>query len=206
MTTKNRATLTTDLQTAFPDNGSGLITPSVLRDQQTDIIDSFAALLDDRVSVIVVAVGSHAADQGPTATDTSHQVLFGAGGTITGDMTINADGSVTCGTTGSYLFFTNLTYGRSSGVSFAEIFIRILIDGAQVGGSGINRFNNADTRLTKSVTFTQNLTAGDVFTMEIVRDSTGDDDGGLFVSNPTAAGWEDVPSSSIAIYKLGFSV
>lgn len=154
------------------------------------------------VASVIVASGSHSVDQGPTATDTAHQVLFGAGGTITGDMTINANGSITCSTTGDYLFNTNLTYGRSTGVSFAEIFVRVLVDGSQIGGSGINRFNSADTRLTKLASFTLRLVAGEVFTMEIIRDSAGENDGGLFTSNPTAAGWVDVPSASVAIYKI----
>jgi len=47
MATKDRATLKTDLTTSFPDNGTGLITPAILRGQQTDIIDSFSNLIDD---------------------------------------------------------------------------------------------------------------------------------------------------------------
>lgn len=155
-------------------------------------------------NLIVVAVGNHTADQGPTQLDTTHQVLFGAGGTLTGDMVINADGSVTCFTTGSYLFFTNLTYGRSGGGSTAKMIVRVLIDGVQLGGSGVNWFDNANTRLTKLSSFLLPLSAGEVFTMEIARDSNGGgsaNDGGLFAINPVTPTYNNAASASVAIYK-----
>jgi len=47
MATKDKATLTSDLATLFPDNNTELITPAILRSQQTDIIDSFNNIPDD---------------------------------------------------------------------------------------------------------------------------------------------------------------
>lgn len=47
MANKDRATLLSDLSARFPDNASGLITPAVMRAQQTDIIDSLWNLISD---------------------------------------------------------------------------------------------------------------------------------------------------------------
>jgi len=47
MAQKDRATLLADLLVSYPDNAAGLITPTVLRSQQTDIIQSFLNLLSD---------------------------------------------------------------------------------------------------------------------------------------------------------------
>ncbi len=55
MSEKNRATLLADLLVAFPDNASGLITPVVLRGQQTDIIDSYLNLIDEAIGLISIA-------------------------------------------------------------------------------------------------------------------------------------------------------
>ncbi len=49
MAIKDRATLTSDLLVSFPDNTSELITPAILRTQQTDIIDSFSNLINNPV-------------------------------------------------------------------------------------------------------------------------------------------------------------
>ncbi len=51
MATKSRDTLKSDLNTSFPDNNTELITPQVLRDQQTDIIDSLNSSVIRDVSV-----------------------------------------------------------------------------------------------------------------------------------------------------------
>ena len=155
----------------------------------------------------VVSSGSHSSDQGPTATDTEHQVLFGATVgvdifNLTGDLTIATDGSITCNTTGSYQFLLNTNYGRDTASGTSQMHIRILIDGVQLGGSGDNWFSGQDDRLTKSVTFNLGLTATEVLTVEIIRDSGGANDGGFFTGNPTAAGWANVPSASIAAYKI----
>ena len=151
----------------------------------------------------IVASGNHASDQGPTAVDTAHQVLFGPGGTITGEMTINADGSMVCNVDGDYFFSMNLTYGRSTNSGLAKMHIRVMINGVQRGASGDNFFSSQNDRLSKGNSFVLGLTAGDILHIELVRDSTGANDGGLFISNPAAAGWADSPSANIAIYKVG---
>lgn len=151
---------------------------------------------------MVVIGGNHTSDQGPSVTDTPHQVLFGPGGTVTGDITINANGSMTVTTAGSYLFLMNLNYGRTTSSGTAELNVRVLINGTQLGGSGNTWLANSDSRITKTSTFTLTLAALDVLTVEIIRDSSGTNDGGLFIDALTPVDWNDVPSANIAAYKI----
>ena len=150
----------------------------------------------------IVALGNHTIDQGPSAVDTAYTVLFGPGGSVTGDMVINPNGTWTCNTTGDYFFSMNLTYGRTTSSGTAQMHIRVLLNGAQVGGSGDNYFTNANDKLTKGNSFVFSLTATDIVTIQLIRDSTGTNNGGLIASSPTAPGWAITPSATIAIYKL----
>lgn len=157
----------------------------------------------------VVLAGSHPLNQGPVALDTTHQVLFGnsIGGNIfnlTGDITLDTAGNLTCVTPGRYLIFMNLNYGRTSPSGVARMNVRALIDAVQAGGSGDQWSGSNNDRTTKATSFILPLLAGEVATVEIIRDSadSSTNDGGLFADTVVAAGWNNVPSSIIAVYKI----
>jgi hypothetical protein len=144
--------------------------------------------------------------------DTAHTILFGNDLTpvtgniinITGDVTLDTAGNLTCVNSGTYLMVFNATYGRSTQSGTAKMNVRALIDGTQTGGSGDQWSGNSNDRVTKAITFPLPLIAGEVATIEIIRDSddSGANDGGLFTSIVTAAGWNDVPSSIMTVYKI----
>jgi len=157
----------------------------------------------------IVCNGSHPADQGPLLQDTNHQVLFGdaIGGNIfnvTGDIDLDTAGAFNVNETGDYLFFMNLNYGRTGSSQVARVNVRALLNGGQIGGSGSDWHAGQNDRLSKSTTFRLSLTAGDVLTVEIVRDSSAGsaNDGGLFAITPTSSGWNPVPSASMAVSKI----
>ena len=161
------------------------------------------------LSMTPVLSGAHPSDQGPIALDTNHQVLFGDTLgvniiNITGDVTLDAAGAMTCVTTGTYLVLFNATYGRTSPSGVARMNVRALVDSVQLGGSGDQWSGTNNDRLTKSSTFILPLTAGEVATIEIIRDSgdSGANDGGLFSNSVAAAGWNDVPSAIMTLYKI----
>lgn len=153
-------------------------------------------------SAVTVMSGEESGNQGPTATDTAHRVKFGPGGTITGDITLAADGSWTVVNAGTYIFYTNLTYGRTSSTGTAQVSTRLVVNGVQAGPSGDIWLANNDVRLTKSNSFKMDLSAADVLYLEIIRDSAGNNDGGLYANTITAVGWNTVPSAHIVAYKL----
>lgn len=162
---------------------------------------SAVTMAGDVTTAVVVASSSDPSDQGPTATDTEHQVTFGAGGTVSGDATINGDGSISIVNTCSYIFLLNLNYGRDASSGLAQMNVRVLVNGSQIGGSGNTWLANSDSRITKSTPFMLNLIAADVVTIEIVRDGNGTNDGGLFEDTPSTPGWNPVPSANLTIFK-----
>ena len=58
------------------------------------------------------------------------------------------------------------------------------------------------TSVPYDLTLPINATAGDVLTWEIMRDSSGVDQGGLY-AHTLLGGWSNVPSVSVSIYKIG---
>ncbi|MEE8599187.1 MAG: hypothetical protein V3S69_06745 [Dehalococcoidales bacterium] len=54
MSQKDRATLLADLLVSYPNNSTGLITPAILRGQQTDIIDSYLNIIDEGIGLIPI--------------------------------------------------------------------------------------------------------------------------------------------------------
>jgi hypothetical protein len=73
VTTKNRAQLLADVATLFPTNGAEEITASILRGQQTDVIESFINLLTETPSLYYINSAQDFID---------HAAAY-AGGTIT---------------------------------------------------------------------------------------------------------------------------
>lgn len=108
MAAKDRATLLTDLSTSFPDNSSGIITPAILRSQQTDIIDSFNGTVIQNVSTTyivgilddtIIATGTFTVTLPPLSTAIKPVTVKSTigGGTITldGDGAETIDGALT---------------------------------------------------------------------------------------------------------------
>lgn len=153
------------------------------------------------ITVVVQAQGDHNADQGPALVDVAHQILFGAGGTITGNATINPDGSITINTSGSYLVNLTLTYGRTTGTGTAQVSTRLLVNDVQQGFSADTWLGTNDERQSTTTTFYLTLVASDDITIEFIRDSAGTNDGGLFARTSSIVGWNDIPSASISIYR-----
>jgi len=154
------------------------------------------------VTDINVASGQQFANQGPSALDTAHQLLFGAGGTLTGDITIDALGALTVTTPGTYSFFLVETFGRSTSSGVSRLNTRLLVNGIQTGFSGSFFLAASSDRLTESFSFSLELLAADVVTFELIRDGAGTNDGGLFTETVVAAGWVDSPSASITVAKI----
>ena len=77
---------------------------------------------------------------------------------------------------------------------------RYLLNGVQIGNSLAAKVDNANTLVPWSSSIQFTATAGDVVTVEIIRDSAGNDSGGLF-SVTSTTGWNIAPCASVQIYK-----
>ena len=154
------------------------------------------------VTNVLNATDTHS--QTPSGLDTPLQVTFGiAQGTGTDPVMVDALGNITFNESGIYLFngYANFERQGSSGGN-AVIAFRALLNGVQAGITKMVELKDVGTSVPYDLTLPINATAGDVLTWEIMRDSSGVDQGGLY-AHTLLGGWGNVPSVSVNIYKIG---
>lgn len=154
------------------------------------------------VTNVLNATDTH--NQTPSGLDTPLQVLFGiAQGTGTDPVMVDVSGNITFNESGIYLFngYANFERQGSSGGN-AVIAFRALLNGVQAGVTKMVELKDVGTGVPYDLTLPINATAGDVLTWEIMRDSSGVDQGGLY-AHTLLGGWSNVPSVSVSIYKIG---
>lgn len=150
---------------------------------------------------LVLSNFSTAATQNPSAVDTPLQVEFG--GAITGaDVSLSAGGNLTFNTAGRYAITLFLRFGRTSGAGTAILLNRLLLNGVQYLRSNAVAMTDSAATIPFSATLFINATAGDIFKVEVARDSAGINNGGLVRTSPATLGWTISPSASLAVYKL----
>jgi hypothetical protein len=224
MAAKSKTTLSAGIQSAFPDNFTGDITEEVLRDQQQDIVDSMLCLKgvisqtaecpvdfwDAKLageypfnSATVSLAASSTTTQTPSATDTATQITFGAAqNTGADDVMIDAAGKITYNTTGVYFAATQFRVGRSTATATANLVIAYKVNGSWVESISGSIIDNADNTFTVSTSGYHNFTAGDYVEVFMIRDSSGQNDGGIYAFNPVLSGVPDVPSCRTKIVKM----
>lgn len=144
---------------------------------------------------------STAASQNPSVADTPLQVEFGAGATTT-DATLASNGLLTLNTPGDYIITLFLRFGRTSGAGTAILLNRFLINGVQGLNSNALKIGDQDTIIPFSTSLNvQSISGGSTFQLQIMRDSAGINNGGLFRVLPTVAGWNLSPSATIVVSK-----
>ena len=140
-------------------------------------------------------------NQNPSAVDTPLQITFGSAQT-TADVSVSSAGVITFNTSGNYLIDIFLRFGRSTSSGNAILLNRILKNGAQILNSNGVILSAATQTIPFSAAIPLTMAAGDTITMEVARDSSGTNDGGLFVISPTIAGWNIVPSATVVVNKF----
>lgn len=147
---------------------------------------------------------SDTTDQTPSGLDSALQVTFGsAQGTVADPVMVDALGNITFNESGVYLFngYANFARGGLAG-GVAVMAFRALFNGVQAGVTKVVEIKDADDMIPYDLTLPINATAGDVLTWEIMRDSSGDDYGGLY-THTLLGGWTNVPSVAVSIFKVG---
>lgn len=149
----------------------------------------------------VLIGASTAATQAPAAVDTPLQVEFGPA-VATADVTLASNGLVTFNTPGDYQITLFLRFGRTSGAGTAVLLSRVLVNGAQALNTNGLKLTDQDAIIPFSTTLNiQSISGGSTFQLQIMRDSAGINNGGLFRIVPTPAGWNNSPSATIVVSK-----
>lgn len=143
---------------------------------------------------------SVASQQYPSGLGAALQIEFGPT-QVTDDMTLDSTGKLTVHTTGLYRIKVALQFGRNNGGGPASlIMFRALFDGTQVGRSLSTKLGNAkDTAYLENDEWLE-LPEGLEITYELIRDSSGSNNGGLLMLN-SADGWNSSPTALIRIQK-----
>ncbi|WRN92695.1 hypothetical protein [Salmonella phage L223] len=183
----------------FPDNQSGLITPEKLREVTTQMADSMLY----GVKEVEVLRASSADIQAPTTTGTALTVAFGGAQKTSADpVMISASGVVTFNVAGNYAIRVKLQAGRTGASGTSIILSRVMLGGAQFGSPAATKLTSADSTIPIESRVVVNATAGQTFTVEIMRDASGSNFGGLYPQVATVTSWGVAPSALLVISRL----
>lgn len=148
-----------------------------------------------------VLVGFSPSAQNPAAVDTPLQVSFG-GAQATAHVTLDASGTLTFLTAGKYTITLFLRFGRTTAGGQAVLLNRFLVNDVQgLNSNGLILPDNSIT-VPFSTTLHLDTQAGTTFKMQIMRDSTGVNNGGLLPITPTVPAWNIVPSATIIVNRF----
>jgi len=186
----------------LPDNTTGEITPEDLREVTTQIADSmmYAAAGVKEVEVLRVASTT---PQEPTAVDTPLQLTFGAAqGSASDPVMMSAAGLVTFNQAGSYAARIKLQNGRTGASGTSILLSRLLLNGAQLGNTAAVKMTQTDATTPTDSRVVLNVTAGQTFAVQIMRDSAGSNFGGVYPHTAAVTAWGIAPSALLVISRL----
>jgi hypothetical protein len=140
--------------------------------------------------------------QNPSAVDTAYQVTFGAGDSNS-DVTVASNGIITINTSGLYNVTFNISLGRATATGIAVLLARLLINDTPSGFVQGVKIDTSANVTPLHASLLRKFTASDTIKLQIIRDSTGANDGGVISLVSTPSGWEDSPSAAVRIQKIG---
>lgn len=158
-----------------------------------------SSLLSIQLGAPVTAFRS--ADVLPVVLDTPVTAPFDAN-VSDSDISINSAGTVTLTTEGVYFITFNCNFGRTAGPGTAVVAARLLLNGAQFGYTQAMSMSDATNARPAQFTIFRHFAAGDVLQVQVVRDSSGINNGGFIAIPVTPAGWGDTPSYWVRVAKI----
>ena len=222
---KNTTDLLTLINSNIADNTTGLVTPAKVREVESQVADSGLNKLDTTSQSVAgpvvfgsavkkgandVLVGvkevdiirgfSTATAQQPSALGTAIQVEFGAEQS-TPELSLSAEGTITCNVSGTYAFRFKLQFGRAGAGGISYLMTRILKNGAQFGVTQSTRLSSSDSIIPTDSRVLIDLIAGDTVSVQFIRDSLGVNSGGLF-QQVSSHGWGAAPSALMVASKV----
>ncbi len=143
---------------------------------------------------------SSAVDQNPTGTDAPMKIGFGAAQNGPSDhVQLAADGRVTINEGGQYRFSLALSIGRDTATGISDLLFYVSVNGTPQPPASLIRISSADAIERYNHIFVAQAGTGDFYDFYLVRDSGGDNSGGLVAFSPTDASIPDVTSASITV-------
>lgn len=137
----------------------------------------------------------------PSSTDTGLICPFDSTVSNT-DITINSAGTITLNTSGVYFLTFNLNFGRTGVTGVAILAARLLLNDVQFGFTQHAAIDTSANITPGQFNIHRAFNAGDVLKVELIRDSAGNNDGGLIARNITLGTWADGPAYWVRAVKL----
>lgn len=157
------------------------------------------------ISVASILEGQSFITQNPIALDTPYQVLWGSA-VSNADCSIASNGVVTINTTGLYSITFNLNFGRSNNVGISKLVARLETNGTPTGFVQVCQMDTSTNISPFNGTVLRSFSTTNIITLQLLRDSTGANDGGLYTFDPVLAGWSNSPSAAIRIQRIAGGV
>ena len=186
----------------LPDNTTGEITPEDLREVITQTADSMMYAAAGVKEVEVLRAASTAAQE-PTAVDTPLPLTFGAAqGSASAPVMVNAAGLVTFNQAGNYAVRLKLQCGRTGATGASILLSRLLLNGVQLGSAAAVKMTSTDATTPTESRVVLNVSAGQTFAAQIMRDSAGPNFGGVYPLTVAVTAWGIAPSALLVISRL----
>jgi hypothetical protein len=167
------------------------------------LISDLASLITSQTSSTIVLNAQSTVSQAPSVLDTAIQITFGPAQYTSSDpVMIDALGNITFNESGLYIvngYGSVERQGSSGGV--AILLLRGLLNGSQALSTKAFHIDSTGLTFPYEITVPFQVTAGDIITFEIMRDSSGVNQGGLY-PDVTLGPWSDVPSAEVLIWKI----
>lgn len=157
-------------------------------------ITSFANPIDlENIQYTSIIANSRSVNINPSVVDTPILATFDSTVSNT-DITMDATGVITINTSGLYTFAFNMNFGRTNNTGTSIVLARLLLNDVQFGFTQTHVQNATNNIRPIRIDLNLSLTAGNTLKIQIMRDSAGNNDGGLFAQAVTVGSWGDVPS------------
>lgn len=152
----------------------------------------------------VLDVSSTAGSQSPTGLGDANaiQIEFGAAsGTVSDPVMIGSNGTVTINQEGLYRVKVALQFGRSGGAGVSHLLFRVKVNDVQAGRSVSHFLDSADNTMYFENDDWIFFPAGTTLKFEVMRDSAGNNSGGL-VSYTATESWNFAPTAALRIQRF----
>lgn len=151
---------------------------------------------------------SLAVSQQPIGDGTANALMveFGAAqGSGADPVMIDASGLLTLNEAGLYRVSSFFQFGREGSAGVSLLLFRYLINGSQLGRSVAAKITNANDINYTEITNWFNATSGVTLQVQIMRDPSGNNSGGVFQTAPSDEGvgtWNPSPCAVLRIERL----
>lgn len=159
----------------------------------------------DTVVERVLTASSSASSQDPSGLGPSNAMIIEFGPAQGGEnsaVKISSAGLITFNEEGFYRAKTTLSFGRVGNPGTSELLFRVVVQGvAQSGRTIAQKIASGDVLAVYELDSWISIPAGTSFHFEIMRDSSGNNSGGLLAGTVTSdpGAWNDAPCATILI-------